>query len=170
MQPLIVGVTPIGRKYELRLAEIAWRTLPYLHVRKNPFSRPLFIRKRRPNPMNQNGRQPLPRPPSPPSPPPSFFPANNCQRQVPPVTRQKLNAEAKRLLSFELTPNLPPLRPFQRLSIFLICPAKTSSSMARILFREISFTSPFPLPFSRYTKYRFELRNYTQQYDYVVGR
>lgn len=96
MQPLIVGVTPIGRKYELRLAEIAWRTLPYLRVRKNPFSRPLFIRKRRPSPMNQNGRQPLPRPPSPPSPPPSFFPANNCQRQVPPVTRQKLNGTRRR--------------------------------------------------------------------------
>ena len=28
MQPLKVGVTPIGRKYELRLAEIAWRTTP----------------------------------------------------------------------------------------------------------------------------------------------
>lgn len=97
MQPLIVGVTPIGRKYELRLAEIAWRTLPYLRVRKNPFSRPLFIRKRRPSPMNQNGRQPLPRPPSPSfHPPPSFFPANNCQRQVPPVTRQKLNGARRR--------------------------------------------------------------------------
>lgn len=32
MQPLKVGVTPIGRKYELRLAEIAWRTLLYLHM------------------------------------------------------------------------------------------------------------------------------------------
>ena len=96
MQPLIVGVTPIGRKYELRLAEIAWRTLPYLRVRKNPFPRPLFIRKRRPSPMNQNGRQPLPRPPSLSFPPPSFFPANNCQRQVPPVTRQKLNGTRRR--------------------------------------------------------------------------
>lgn len=32
MQPLKVGVTPIGRKYELRLAEIARRTLLYLHM------------------------------------------------------------------------------------------------------------------------------------------
>lgn len=32
MQPLKVGVTPIGRKYELRLAEIAPRTLLYLHM------------------------------------------------------------------------------------------------------------------------------------------
>jgi len=33
MQPLKVGVTPIGRKYELRLSEIAWRTLLlYLHM------------------------------------------------------------------------------------------------------------------------------------------
>lgn len=32
MQPLKVGVTPIGRKYELRLTEIAWRTLLYLHM------------------------------------------------------------------------------------------------------------------------------------------
>lgn len=32
MQPLKVGVTPIGRKYELRLAEIARRTLLYLHT------------------------------------------------------------------------------------------------------------------------------------------
>lgn len=109
MQPLIVGVTPIGRKYELRLAEIAWRTLPYLRVRKNPFSRPLFIRKRRPSPMNQNGRQPLPRPPSSPPLPPLFFPANNCQRQVPGSDEAEIkrDAEAKRLLSFELTPNLP---------------------------------------------------------------
>lgn len=30
MQPLKVGITPIGRKYELRLAEIARRTLLYL--------------------------------------------------------------------------------------------------------------------------------------------
>lgn len=32
MQPLKVGVTPIGRKYELRLSEIAWRTLLYLYT------------------------------------------------------------------------------------------------------------------------------------------
>lgn len=32
MQPLKVGVTPVGRKYELRLAEIARRTLLYLHM------------------------------------------------------------------------------------------------------------------------------------------
>jgi len=32
MQPLKVGVTPIGRKYELRLSEIAWRTLLHLYM------------------------------------------------------------------------------------------------------------------------------------------
>ena len=34
IQPLIVGVTPIGRKYELRLAKIAWCTLLYPRAKK----------------------------------------------------------------------------------------------------------------------------------------
>lgn len=127
MQPLIVGVTPIGRKYELRLAEIAWRTLPNPRT-KNPFpTRTTIIYSPGPEdrPMNENGRREHPRVSTTILLSPSLYPSRfflgqqPSHRRVSPVTRQKLNAAAgtgrerggeataKLLRRFERTPNDP---------------------------------------------------------------